>query len=269
MSAESRIAPRAKSEKMRKPDQNGRSFESASRSRSPRRRTRGRRNGSCARRGPRARSRRLRRRSAASWSRVRGRPPRRGATARSCATAFSACPEESRLAIPFGSAGNPGCRRPTRRGAHAAASARSRRRAPGAPSRYSTNCASQAPRASRAARADSVGEVLVDAVGHEELRVLGPPEEPLRRLHALGAERLAVRLWRVLDESSVADVAVHDDQRRPFVLGLEVVECAPDLGEVVRVRDRRHVPAIRGEPVGDVLRERESVCPSIVTRFES
>ena len=34
-----------------------------------------------------------------------------------------------------------------------------------------------------------------------------------------------------------------------------------DLGEVVRVRDRRHVPAIRGEPVGDVLREREIRVP--------
>ena len=109
----------------------------------------------------------------------------------------------------------------------------------GCGARYSSNCASQASRASRAARADPLGEVLDDAVGDEELGVLGPAEEALRRLDAVGAERLAVRLRRVLDGRAVADVAVHDDQRRPLVLGLEGVERALGLLEVVRVRDRR------------------------------
>ena len=123
--------------------------------------------------------------------------------------------------------------------------------------RYSTNRASQACAGLGAACADPLREVLDDALGNEELRVLGPAEEALRRLDALRAERLAVRLRRVLDRRAVADVAVHDDQRRPLVLGLERVERALGRLEVVRVRDRRHVPAVRGEPIGDVLGERE------------
>ena len=109
----------------------------------------------------------------------------------------------------------------------------------------------------RAARTDPVGEVLADAIGDEELGVLGPAVEALRRADTVGAERLAVRFRRVLDRGAVADVAVHDDQRRPLVLGLEGVERALGLLEVVRVRDRLHVPAVRGEARGDVLGERE------------
>ena len=90
-----------------------------------------------------------------------------------------------------------------------------------------------------AACADSLREVLHDALGNEELRILGPAEEALRCPDAVGAERLAVRLRRVLDRRAVADVAVHDDQRRPLVLGPEGVERALGLLEVVRVRDGR------------------------------
>ena len=66
-----------------------------------------------------------------------------------------------------------------------------------------------------------------------------------------------MRLRRVLDRRAVADVAVHDDQRRALVLGLEGMERTLGLLEVVRVRNGRHVPAVGGEPIGDVLRERE------------
>ena len=69
------------------------------------------------------------------------------------------------------------------------------------------------------ARADPVGEVLVDAVGDQELGVLGPAVGALRLAHLLLAERLAVRLGRVLlVRRPVADVAVDDDQRGPALL---------------------------------------------------
>src|SRR5262249_3355754 len=70
------------------------------------------------------------------------------------------------------------------------------------------------PRA--AARAPPGGEVLLHAVGDEELRVLGPIVVALRETHLFLAERLAVRLRRaLLVRRAVADVAVDDDHRGP------------------------------------------------------
>ena len=140
----------------------------------------------------------------------------------------------------------------------------------GCAARYSSNSASHVGASLRAARADPVGEVLDDAVGHEELGVLGPAEEPLRRADPVRAERLAVRLRRVLDRRAVADVAVHDDQRRPLVLGLEGVERALGLrrGRSRRRRVATFQPyAVKRAATSSV--NARSVWPSIVTRFES
>ena len=127
------------------------------------------------------------------------------------------------------------------------------------------------PREPRAPRAPiPSAKCSTHAVGDEELGVLGPAVEPLRRLDALRAERLAVRLRRVLDRRAVADVAVHDDQRRPLVLGLEGVERALGLP---RGRSRPR-PSSTFQPYA-VNRAAtssvnvRSVWPSIVTRFES
>ena len=111
------------------------------------------------------------------------------------------------------------------------------------------------------ARADAGCEVVVHAVGDEEVLVLGHAEEPLRRLAALDPERLAVRLRRVLDRRAVTDVAVDEDQRRALVLGLERVERPRDRVEVVRVGDGRDVPAVRHEPGRDILGERDVGVP--------
>ena len=78
-----------------------------------------------------------------------------------------------------------------------------------------------------AALADPVGEVLADAVGDEELGVLGPAVGALGLAHLLLAERLAVGGGGVLlVRRAVADVAVDDDQRRPALLALELLEGA-------------------------------------------
>ena len=68
----------------------------------------------------------------------------------------------------------------------------------------------------RAPRADPGGEVLAHAVGHEELRVLGPAVGALGEPDLLVAERLAVgRGGVLLVRRAVADVAVEDDEGGP------------------------------------------------------
>ena len=78
-----------------------------------------------------------------------------------------------------------------------------------------------------AAPADPGGEVLLDPVGDEELGVFGPAVGALGLAHLLLAERLAVRGGGVLlVRRAVADVRVDDDQRRPRLLRLELLEAA-------------------------------------------
>ena len=102
--------------------------------------------------------------------------------------------------------------------------------------------------------ADPVGEVLVDAVGDQELGVLGPPVGALGLAHLLLAQRLAVGLGGVLLVGrAVADVAVDDDQRGPPLLPLERLERPGQQLEVVGVADPGDVPAVAHEARGDVV----------------
>ena len=86
--------------------------------------------------------------------------------------------------------------------------------------RYSSNVAS--PRVARLAPRAPMprGEPLVDTVGHVEVDVLRPAEEPLGR--PITSSRRAARRAPCAVSShrrAVPDVAVHDDQRRALVLG--------------------------------------------------
>ena len=86
---------------------------------------------------------------------------------------------------------------------------------PGRPRRR----AASTRRAGGSPLADPGGEVLVDAVGDEELGVLGPAVGALGLPHLLVAERLAVGGRGVLlVRRAVADVAVDDDQGRAAAL---------------------------------------------------
>ena len=242
---------------MRNPDQNGRSFESArpfaiaaeANSRTPKWKLRPERSS-----GAKSPAPSKPRCVFVEGERSAAPPTSQGTRS---ATAFSTWPEESRLARPFASAGN------AVSPASQSVGKRSALHALDLVGELREGCAvllePRLPRRSRLAAtgADALREVLDDAVGDEELGVLGPAVEALRRLHALGPERLAVRLRRVLDGRAVADVAVHDDERRPLVLRLEVLERALGRLEVVRVGDRRHVPAVRREARRDVLGESE------------
>src|SRR5262249_56987787 len=102
-----------------------------------------------------------------------------------------------------------------------------------------------------AAGTDACGEALVDAIRHEELRVLGPAIVALRGPNLVVAERLAVHAARVLLVGrAVADVAVDDDQRRTVALLAGGLERAGEQLAVVRVTDAGGVPAVRHEARG-------------------
>src|SRR5205823_13597663 len=65
----------------------------------------------------------------------------------------------------------------------------------------------------RTARAYAGAEMLPDAVGDEELRVLGPAVAPLAETDLVVSQRLAVRRGGVLlVRRAIADVAVPDDE---------------------------------------------------------
>jgi hypothetical protein len=111
----------------------------------------------------------------------------------------------------------------------------------------------------RAAIADARREVLFHAVGNQELRVLGPAVGTLRELHFLRAERLAVRLRRVLPvRRAVADVRVEDDQRRAVLRLPEDGQRMLDALEVVGVADLQDVPAVAHESRRGVVGERDA-----------
>ena len=98
--------------------------------------------------------------------------------------------------------------------------------------------------------------MLVDAVRHEELRVLRPSVAALGETDLLVAERLAVGLRRVLlVRRTVADVAVEDDERGAALRLPEHLERVLDAIDVVGVADAQDVPAVGEEPGGDVLGE--------------
>ena len=102
--------------------------------------------------------------------------------------------------------------------------------------------------------ADPVGEMLVHAVGDQELGVLGPVVGALRLAHLVLAERLPVDLGGVLlVRRAVADVAVDDDQRRPPLLAPEDLEGPGQQLQVVGVAHPGDVPAVADEAGRDVV----------------
>jgi hypothetical protein len=113
----------------------------------------------------------------------------------------------------------------------------------------------------QAALSDALGEVLVDAVRDVEVGILGHSEEALGGLDRVRPQRLAVRDRRVLDGGAVADVAVHQHQRGPLLLGQERVQPALHRCQVVDIGDGGDVPAVGDEAGCDVLGERDVGVP--------
>src|SRR5207249_5671195 len=110
-----------------------------------------------------------------------------------------------------------------------------------------------------AAGPDARGEVLADAVGDQELRLLRPAVAALGQANLLFTERLAVGRRRVvLVRGAVADVAVEDDERGAPLRLPEDAERVLDALEIVDVAHAEAVPAVGEKPRGDVLGEGEA-----------
>ena len=103
---------------------------------------------------------------------------------------------------------------------------------------------------------DARAEQLARLVRDVERLVRVPAVRLLGEANLVRAERRAVRLLRpVLVRGAVADDGTDRDDRRPLV-GLGGRDGRVDRLDVVAVVDALDVPAIRGEPLEDVLGER-------------
>ena len=110
-----------------------------------------------------------------------------------------------------------------------------------------------------ATRAHPGREMLVHAVGDEELGVLRPSVKTFGETDLVLPQRLAMGFGRVvLVRRAIADVAVEDDERGAAFRALEDLEGARDTIHVVGVVHALHVPSVTHEPPGHVLRERQA-----------
>src|SRR5205823_10953788 len=101
--------------------------------------------------------------------------------------------------------------------------------------------------------------MLVDAVGHKELRVLWPAVTPLREPNLLVSERLAVGCSSVLSIwRPIAYVAVQHDERGAVFRLAKDIEGALDALDVVGVADTQNIPAVSQKSRLDVLRKRDA-----------
>ncbi len=93
--------------------------------------------------------------------------------------------------------------------------------------------------------------------GRDEERLLGRIAELALRLdHLLGVERRAVHAESALLRAAVADLGLHDHERRLVGDAVRRLGCAPERVEVVPVGHGLHVPAVPVEDQGHVVRER-------------
>ena len=98
--------------------------------------------------------------------------------------------------------------------------------------------------------------MLVDAVGHEELGVLGPSIAALREADLFVAERFAMgRRSVLLMRRAIADVAVQNDESGTALGLAEDVQRVLDAIDVVGIADPQDVPSVGQEPRRDVFRK--------------
>src|SRR5262249_47682213 len=104
-----------------------------------------------------------------------------------------------------------------------------------------------------AACAHSLCKVVIDSVGNEELRFLGPSVVALGETHLFFTERFPMRGCRaLLVRGTVADMAVQDDESGTALALPEDAKGVLDAIDIVGVDDAQHVPPIGQEPSRDV-----------------
>ncbi len=108
----------------------------------------------------------------------------------------------------------------------------------------------------RAVRPDTGREMLADAVGDEELCILGPPIAALGEADLLLTERFAMGGGSILlVRRAVADMAIQNDKGRAALRLMEYPESVLDQIDIVGVADPQHVPPVTQEPRRNVLGE--------------
>ena len=105
-----------------------------------------------------------------------------------------------------------------------------------------------------AALADTLGKVLHDSVGHQELGILRPVIGALDELHFVFPQGLAMGRGGIdLVRRAIADVAVENDQRRPVFRLAEDRERLRDALKIVGIADPQHIPMVGEEARGDIF----------------
>src|SRR5215469_6006148 len=104
--------------------------------------------------------------------------------------------------------------------------------------------------------ADPIREVLVNTIGHQELRILGPSVIAFTQPDLIVAQRFAMRRGSVLLMwGAVPDMAVENDEGGASLLLSENIEGMLDAADVIGVADPQYVPSIPDKPGLDVLGE--------------
>ena len=105
-----------------------------------------------------------------------------------------------------------------------------------------------------AARSYAGAKMLVDAVGHKKLGILGPAVTTLREPNLLISERLAVGRSSVLSiRRTVAYMTIQNDERGAVFRFAKAVEGVLDALDVVGVADAQNVPPVGEESRLNVL----------------
>src|ERR1700748_2689204 len=109
-----------------------------------------------------------------------------------------------------------------------------------------------------AAGADTVGEMLVHAVGHQELCIFGPAVESFSGLDLLLAQRVAMGLLRILlVRRAIAEMAFDNNQARTAGLILDEIEGVQHLLLVIGVTYMEDIPTQAQKAGRNVLGKRD------------
>src|SRR5215471_546936 len=108
----------------------------------------------------------------------------------------------------------------------------------------------------------SGSKVIVDAVRHEELRVLRPAICALGQADLVIAQWLAVSFRRVLlMRRTVADMAIQNNEGRSLLRLSENLKGAFDPIDVVGITNAQDIPPVRQESRRNIFRERDTCVP--------
>src|SRR5216683_5120110 len=107
-----------------------------------------------------------------------------------------------------------------------------------------------------AALAESIRKILLNSIGHQKLRILGPSISALGAADFLLSQGLAMSFLAVLlVRCSKANVAVHDDERRAILCFGKSPDGTFEHAQIVGITHTQHVPSVAEEAGAYILAE--------------